>query len=217
MKELGICMAGLEEAIESYTRLVADRFRNVVYMEIGVASGQTLVSVTQVLRESAKEWTSIGVDLPNGYSLERNGILQRANALGIQCEIVELNDSFGLFPAKRFAINVVLKPVQQFLQTNFVGSIELVLIDGCHGKECSMKEFLMLEPLMSEGGIVMFHDFGEDSVGEPQPHCGTGDVLGACRELGLIDNHRRNWNHLATVVGDKEKNGRDLGVFEKST
>src|SRR5438477_12892513 len=90
--ELGICMAGLEEAIESYVRLVAGRFRQVRYLEIGVASGQTLVAVTDMLRECARLWTGFGVDLPDGYSLERNAILQRANALGIPAMIIEMND-----------------------------------------------------------------------------------------------------------------------------
>jgi len=217
-RELGICMAGLEEAIESYVRLVASRFRHVRYLEIGVASGQTLVGVTDIMRECARLWTSFGVDLPDGYSLERNAILQRANALGIPAMIIEMNDSMlSVFPRNNH-ITVFLKAAQPFIETNLdqpSETVDLALIDGCHGKDCVEKEFYLLEKKVPTGGIVMCHDFGQDSVGEPQPHCGTGDALGACRALGLLDGSRKGWKHLATVIGDKERNGRDLGVFER--
>jgi predicted O-methyltransferase YrrM len=214
-REFGICFAGLEEKFERYIRMVAEQNSTVVYMEIGVASGQTLVSVAEILRESGRGWTAVGIDLPEGYSLERSHILARANARGIPCSIVEFNHCTQMVLPKYEGITVYLKPSQQFLQSNWEYPLDFVLIDGCHCKNCVMDDFKLVEPHVTHGGIVAFHDFGQDSVGEPQPHGDTGDTLGACLELGLTDGARSGWRQLDTIVGDKNNNGRDLGVFQR--
>lgn len=214
-REFGICFAGLEEKFEHYLRFVAEINPLVVYMEIGVASGQTLVTAAEILRESGPGWSAVGLDLPEGYSLSRTAILARANALGVPCAIVEINDSTEVVEAKLNEIIVFLKPSQDFLQSNWRTKLDFVLIDGCHCKKCVTSDFLLVEPLVNHGGIVAFHDFGQDSVGEPQPHGDTGDTLGACCELNLVGGLRQGWRHLDTVVGDKNENGRDLGVFQR--
>jgi hypothetical protein len=214
-REFGICFAGLEEKFEHYVRLVTGRTPFVVYMEIGVASGQTLVSVAEILQESGRGWMAVGIDLPEGYSLERSHILARANERNIPCSIVEFNHCTEVVEPEREAITVYLKPSQQFLQSNWEIPVDFVLVDGCHCRNCVMDDFKLIEPRVARGGIVAFHDFGQDSVGEPQPHGDTGDTLGACLELGLTDGARSGWKHLETIVGDKNNNGRDLGVFQR--
>jgi Methyltransferase domain len=214
-REFGICFAGLEEKFEHYLRLVTVNNSFVVYMEIGVASGQTLVTVADILRDSGRGWMAIGIDLPEGYSLERSGILARANALNIPCSIVEFNHCTEFVVPRTQAISVYLKPSQQFLQSNWNTPLDFVLVDGCHCKNCVIADFNLIERRVTPGGIVAFHDFGEDSVGEPQPHGDTGDTIGACLELGLIDNARSGWRFLETIVGDKNNNGRDLGIFQR--
>lgn len=214
-REFGICFAGLEEKFEQYLRFVAHNTGFVVYMEIGVASGQTLTSAADILRDTGRGWIAVGIDLPEGYSLERAGILSRANALNIPCSIIEINDCTEIVSAKSNEITVYLKPSQQFLQSNWRAPLDFVLIDGCHCKKCVTDDFILVEPLIHKDGIVAFHDFGEDSVGEPQPHGDTGDTLGACGDLGLLNSSRRGWKHLETIVGDKNQNGRDLGIFQR--
>lgn len=213
--EFGICFAGLEAAMEKYARIIANRWKYPIYLEIGVASGQTLVSVSSIIaQENELGWSSIGLDLADGYSLDREGILQRANSAGLQAVIVELNDIGAVYPIVR-SITVFLRSSQDFLANRWRNSIHFALIDGCHGKKCVTEDFVLLERYVPKGGIIAFHDFGQDSVGEPQPHCGSGDTLGACRELGLLDGRRKGWKLIETVIGDKSKTGRDLGVFER--
>jgi predicted O-methyltransferase YrrM len=214
-REFGICFAGLEEKFEHYIRLMAARKSFVIYMEIGVASGQTLVTVADILRETRFGWTAVGIDLPEGYSLERSHILARANARNIPCSIVEFNNCTELVQPKEGTITVYLKPSQDFLYSNWDLPLDFVLIDGCHCRNCVIADFELIEEHISHGGIVAFHDFGQDSVGEPQPHGDTGDTLGACLELGLTDGARSGWRQLDTIVGDKNNNGRDLGVFQR--
>jgi hypothetical protein len=174
-----------------------------------------LVSVAEILQESGRGWVAVGIDLPEGYSLERSHILARANERNIPCSIIEFNHCTEVVEPEREAITVYLKPSQQFLQSNWEIPVDFVLVDGCHCKICVMDDFKLIEPRVTRGGIVAFHDFGQDSVGEPQPHGDTGDTIGACSDLGLVNGTRMGWKFLETVVGDKNNNGRDLGVFQR--
>jgi hypothetical protein len=210
----GICLDGCEEAMERHLRRAVAKTQNPTYLEIGVAQGTTLTAMAFILRECSSDWTAVGIDLPNGYSLVQNDILSNAAKRKLSLDIQEKIYGFVL-PAKN-QVTVYLKNSQAFLRENWDHPIHFAFIDGCHGKPCVTSDFELVEKFVPAGGIVVFHDFGPDSVGEPQPHCGLGNTFGACQELGLMDGARSGWKYIETVVGDKSKIGRDIGVFEKT-
>src|SRR4029453_5074173 len=66
---LGICQAGNAEAFLEVIEDACKTFpTDLTYVEIGVGSGGTLLWVARQLRERAKDWRAIGIDLPEGYS-----------------------------------------------------------------------------------------------------------------------------------------------------
>jgi hypothetical protein len=102
---------------------------------------------------------------------------------------------------------------QAFAQWNQF--LDFVFIDGCHGKPCVMGDFQACEPWVNKGGLVVFHDFGERSVGQLQPHCnGPSNVVGALKELGLLDGSKEEWVQ-GCWFGDRAKMGADCAVFER--
>jgi hypothetical protein len=63
---------------------------------------------------------------------------------------------------------------------------------------------------------MMFHDFGVEQRGQPQPHCPDGiDVWGACYDLGLLTGKRPGWTFSEHITGHKAEGGWDMGVFRK--
>jgi len=208
--ELGFGMQGLGHQVAQYVQEVCTRFDKVTYLEIGVGEGTTLAAIADRLRKLAVQWRAIGVDLPDGYSLDlfRVNKTMRTKML----PFAETRTSV-LLPWNRVTLH--LADSQKFLLT-WDELVNLVLIDGCHGKPCAKNDFLNIEPWVVPGGYVMFHDFGQDQQWQSQPHCPEGiDVRGACAELGLLDNNREGWRFIGTLIGDKPAGSGDMGVFEK--
>lgn len=195
---LGICMAGLEDEFEkALARMPAGNpivpFR---YVEIGVAYCQTFAAVVEWLRANSSEWRAAAID-PSELAkdhFERLGYEQEANVVW-----------FNLSREEAFI--------------GWSSPIHFCLIDGCHSRKCVMEDFQSVEPWMTPGGLVVFHDFEPERVGtDVQPHCGmTQDVRGAVEELGLLDGSRPGWRRLPDWKGDRTKDGADCGVFERAT
>jgi hypothetical protein len=120
-------------------------------------------------------------------------------------------------------VTIYLDDSHGFIPNYWRAPLHLVLIDACHCKHCATTDFLNIEPHVEPGGIVMFHDFGEDNVGQGQPlgHP-DGDVRGACRDLRLLDNKREHWVWISTIIGPKERGtniatgASDMGVFQRT-
>jgi hypothetical protein len=197
----GICMDGCEEAMERHLRRAVANVPNPTYLEIGVAQGTTLTAMAFILRDCSSDWTAVGIDLPDGYSLVRNDVISSAAERKFTLNLPE-NIPAPCRPQKN-QVTLYLKNSQAFLRENWNQPIHFAFIDGCHGKPCVKADFELVDKFIPVGGIVVFHDFGQDSVGEPQPHCGLGDTIGACHELGLMDGTRPGWKYVETVVGDK--------------
>ena len=88
-------------------------------------------------------------------------------------------------------------------------NINFAFIDGCHGKNCGIGDFLAIEKHIKTGSIVCFHDSNELAQGKHlQPHCQTGIAIReAIIELGLLSEERPNWRKLADVDGIGENHG----------
>lgn len=219
MRDFGIRMEGCEDAIEAIVKEACERFRHDVffrYLEIGVGGGGTFAAITSIIKENHGEWLTVGVDLPNGWSLDKEQIPMRVGSL--------------FFPAPHalepWAANIVLMPSAEFLKIRREnvpnGNFHVVLIDGCHGKACVMADFLGVEPLVEKGGFVIFHDAGIDEQGvDMQPHCGEPiNVRNAIAELGLLwqpdgIGYRDGWEWHTEIPGDKSRGGHSCVVVQK--
>lgn len=62
MKTMGICMEGLEDRFENEIRKIAAKSERVCYVEIGIAYGNTLKSVVEILNECKRPFEAFGID-----------------------------------------------------------------------------------------------------------------------------------------------------------
>jgi len=214
MMEFGFGMQGLEDRILTVARAVSAKFDEVTYVEIGVGEGPTLTAIACELRSHSPKWRAIGVELPNGYSFNRQKVVEFATQRNLKLDFVTPNGSTQR--PKWNQVTVFLKDSQSFLTEMWQDPIQFAMIDGCHGKPCVILDFLALEVWMVNGGILMFHDYGVDQVGHYQPHCPTGlDVRGAVQELGLVTGKRKGWVFREELVGNRVAGGWDMGIFQK--
>src|SRR5262252_2024540 len=212
--EFGFGMQGLEERILTYARAVAAKFDEVTYIEIGVGEGPTLTAIACELRSHADKWRAIGIELPNGYSFNRQAVLDFAANRHLKLDFITPN---GSTQHPRWSqATVYLKDSQTFLTEMWQSPIQFALIDGCHGRPCVIQDFLAVEAFAVNGAVVMFHDYGADQIGHHQPHCPTGlDVRGAVQDLGLFSGRRKGWVFREELFADKAAGGWDMGIFQK--
>jgi hypothetical protein len=214
MMEMGYGMGGIEDKIEAVAKDVATRFDEITYVEIGVGEGKTLTAIAATLKASGKKWRAIGVELPNGYSFNREVTEEFARFRELKLDFITPNGS--IVHPKWETITVYFQDSQSFLTELWQEPVQFAMIDGCHGKPCVILDFLALEAFAAPRSVIMFHDFGEDQRGHYQPHCPTGlDVRGACYDLGLLDNKRADWKFNEMLTGDRAKGGWDMGIFER--
>jgi len=214
---LGIAMEGLEDAIARHVCRLCLTFQEVTYLEIGVAAGGTLTAIASMLnswRGDGFKWRAIGVELPDGYSYDGQGLIQNGVSRDVDVEFFRELHPSGKFDPRWGAVSVYFTGSQSLLEGSWDQPIHLALIDGCHGKKCATMDFLLLEPWIAPGGIVMFHDIEEGQVGAYQPHCGTLDVIGAVRDLGLFENKRDGWEFVE--IAESKPTNADMGIFRKT-
>jgi hypothetical protein len=211
----GWSMDGLEERFTEAAKEVRARFQPCTYLEIGVARGETLASVAKALNNGKGDgWRAVGVDLPNGYSLDKPQIEQNCTCKMLNMSFIKPNGWNHLeLPWNR--VSVVLADSRDFFEGMWTDPVHLALIDACHCKECAMRDFLNVEKFVPSGGLVLFHDFEERLKSATQPHGGHCDVVGACRELGLLDNKREGWAPGETWVADHKRPGADMFAVRK--
>ena len=114
-------------------------------VEIGTANGETFSLLCQICPEDS---ILVSIDLPGGdfsggYS-ESDVLRLKAFAKGNQQVHCILNDSH-LEDTKKDLLKIIKK-------------IDILIIDGDHSYEGVKKDFEMYSPLMSNGGLIFFHD-----------------------------------------------------------
>ncbi len=209
---LGIGMEGLAPQVQPFIEQISTQFPEVTYVEIGVACAVTLTNISTVFRDHGSKWRSIGIDLPDGYSLDRKAVLRNSHLSHLQIS-VEANVNGSINP-QWSQISVYLKSSHTFLPENWTYPIQLALIDGCHCAKCCGTDFLLLEPFIVAGGIVMMHDIDEASQlqDEPRGH-GKREVRNVARDLGLFKSTRPGWTMLDEL--QSQPGAGNMGVFQK--
>lgn len=148
-----------------------------VYVEVGVAYGQTLVGVWDHIRKSVpqiREPRVVGIELIEWPG--RNCIDERM-----------AGPDFAYDDLTKRATVLLGRSTEVLSRAGFP-RIACAFIDACHGKLCVMADFLAVEPLVLDGGVVIFHDAGEKEQGvDVQPHCNEPiSVRAALFELYLL-------------------------------
>lgn len=217
MSHFGWSMDGLETAISDRARMIRGRFQPCTYLEIGVARGETLASVAQVLRaKGASGWRAIGVDLPNGYSLEKPQVEQNCTNKMLNLAFIKPQGWTPIDPTWE-KVSVILADSRDFFEGIWCHPIHFALVDACHCNECVKRDFLNVEKYVPVGGLVMLHDYEKRLETAPQPHGGHCDVFRAAEELGLAQGTRNGWGPPEVLEADHKRPGANMLVIERTS
>jgi hypothetical protein len=208
------------------------------YCEVGIAEGNTLISVATLLRETLQaEWQAVGIDLFDGAFFNERQFIKRSLAFNVA---IEFEGRRPAFVGNIFHYDIVVELLKGESRAIIMdNSVNFALIDGCHGAPCVEKDFLAIEPGIAHGGIVAFHDAGEADQGiHFQQHCQMPiSVRQALNNLGLGPNalaakfdeatgvssdgcRRKGWKFIGSIDGDKSpgdltQNGHGFVFFQK--
>lgn len=175
-------MEGFENAIEWWALEAATRFGVCNYLEIGVAAGRTLGAVCRIVRGSGRSWSAIGVDIEHGWSLSLPDVER-------SLEGIQWSQGGDGVPGPSSCL--ISLEGSQVAVPKLAGRhrIHLALIDGCHEFDCVGADFEAVSRVMEPGGMVLFHDAGEDQNGGcVQPHRGEPiRVWDWLKASGLLD------------------------------
>jgi hypothetical protein len=211
--QLGIGMEGLAPQVAPFVEQISTQFSEITYLEIGTAHGVTLTNVCAYIRDHGAKWRGVGLDLPDGYCLEKNAITRNAHVRKLPLSIQsgpsgKVSPPFG-------EITVYLKNAHTFFPENWTDPVQFALIDGCHCAKCFATDFLLLEPFLVSGAIVMAHDIDEISQGQQEPRGhGFRGVRNASKDLGIFNSTRPGWTMLAELQSDP--NAGNMGIFQKT-
>ena len=210
MKKFGIRTEGLEQIFEDtiVNYLKESERIDFTFLEIGAAGCVSLKSFYKIIKENINHFVIIGLDLCDGWSLDWSTILSFED-LGIrQEEEIKRNTKNNVW------LQLTNEP-REWIQQHFIGaSLDVCFIDGCHGSKCVTEDFNIVSPKMKSGGIVMFHDSGEEETGTDwQGHCNEYiNVRKAILDLGL-DGKNEEWEFIADIKGSRANGGYGNGLW----
>lgn len=171
------------------------------YIEIGVAYAATMAGVLTASKIAGiRDWAAVGVDKQEGGWHCHPHLMKGS--------LAQWHPSFITHPAAPDQLQIWLCGSDEYLRDHIKRSrhkpFSLALIDACHSTACCTRDFVLLEPFIRPGGIVMFHDADAEKQGDDfdvQPHCGLGiGVRRALKSLDILDNRRTGWKLLADTV-----------------
>lgn len=162
VKDYNFGLVNLEEgkAIYEILELLSERFPFLNVLEIGVYQGGTARAICRILGDLRQPFQYYGIDKKMEIDLSKFS-----------------NEIFIEKDANDHTILDILPKIFHFL-----------FIDGCHCKECVMKEAEIYLDRLVPKGIVVFHDTSEKSQGDPIPGGCEGKTIGvlsALKELRL--------------------------------
>jgi hypothetical protein len=186
----GLCFAGNQtafcNALDLAIKATGSPFE---YVEIGIGYGQTINAVCEYLVQHGIEFNCTGVDLDSFAG----------NASIVSNYAFPNRVTLSLVGAARHLTGMKADGKT----TNFV------FIDGCHGAQCVMDDFMAAERVIKPGGVIAFHDTdpGCQDI-HFQPHCKTGiRAREGVEKLGLLDDSRPGWRKIDETSGLKDQGG----------
>lgn len=176
------------------------------YLEIGAAGTVTMKSIYEIVKSYIKHdrWQIMGLDLPNGWSLDWSTINSFAHPLNI----IKEDDKKSYIPNSHASLYLQSNP-REWIAALPDESIDICFIDGCHGKRCVLEDFRAVESKIVKGGIIFFHDAGVPEQGTDwQGHCQENiNVRQAIEELGLLNGTNKQWKFLFETNGSRKIGG----------
>jgi hypothetical protein len=172
-------MEGVERSFRKWIKSTLTGRFEFNYLEIGIGYGQTLAAVSEILSGiEGLSWRAYGIEKATGWSYNPNTV---------ESNVAEFGER----------VQIILKPSEDGL-VGWSIPLNFALIDGCHEKDCCTADFLLVEPHITAGGVVAFHDSGAREQGSSiQPHKGEPiRVRASLQELGLLNRTRDGWSIL---------------------
>jgi cephalosporin hydroxylase len=162
-------------------------------LEIGTARGGTLFLLASVAADDA---LILSVDLPSGpfgggYSSRRARIYKSFARDG---QTIRLHRADSHDPSMIELVRVDLRE----------RSLDLLLIDGDHGREGVLSDLRMYSPFVRQGGLIALHDIVSGDSGK------VGGVPDVWAELRMS-------HEVEEIVEDWEQGGYGIGVVRKDT
>ncbi len=212
-RQWGIRLDGCGPQLESLINqhIGAHPVDDYTLVEVGSAGCVTLRAFTDIIdvARSGQPWRTIGFDLPPGkaWSLDMNEVAR--SFAGLPWNVIHHPVTLGSI-AGGMSLQLMDDP-RAFLRDQFPFPIDMVFIDGCHGK-CAGRDFLAIEAKVREGGLVVFHDYGELEQGTDfQSHCREFiSVRSYVHRLGLnqpCNEPRKGWRWVTEIKGSRHWGG----------
>ncbi len=180
--------------LHNFLEFIKDKpLKNIV--EIGTARGGVLYALCQLGEENAKV---ISIDKPGG-----------SFGGGYSLEDIEFYKTFGKdgqamhFIRKNSHKESTLMEVKKCLKGK---KIDLLFIDGDHTYEGVRADFMMYSPLVSNGGIVAFHDICEHkTVPECQVNKFWREIRNNYKHFEFIDKYDKTWGGIGVLQLENNK------------
>lgn len=215
-RRFGIRMDGCEIPIETLLWQHLESFppqEPYNLIEIGSAGCVTLRALKDIVSEVRGDapWRVYGFDLPEGkgWSLDWEEIRKAFDGTPHLMGASQIGKE-ALYSLNQMYLWLLDDP-RSYLQDSYPFQFDCVLIDGCHGI-CSGRDFLAVEKKVRQGGIVIFHDYGEIEQGTDfQAHCREFiSVRSYVHRLGLAEPRiapRQGWRWIGEIKGSRHWNG----------
>ena len=225
-KTFGIRCEGLELELENIISNHVKNKEEYTYLEVGVASCVSFRAVYNIIKENIKSnnWLCIGLDMLGSPNVNFKEIPKSFS----NDELLVVNEYPSgdfeplLGSGKYHAVLNLKSDPRPWIDRIDNNSLDLVILDACHGSNCLIADFKAIENKLKPGGILMTHDCGVEETGTDwQEHCGEYiNVRGGLNKLGLLSDIRTGWKLIKEIPGTRKLNndpngGNSMAVFEK--
>lgn len=233
-RKWGIRLDGCGPQLESLIKqqMAANPVTDFTLVEVGSAGCTTLRAFADIVataRLNGQTWRAVGLDLTPGKAWSLNwtevaAAFTRAPTDGTH----SLSDPVGTWPAVHLDLArggmhlLLMDDPRSFLRNTFDFPIDVAFIDGCHGA-CAGRDFEAIEHKVREGGLVIFHDYGEAEQGSDwQSHCNEFiNVRTYVHRLGLnqpCNTPRKGWRWVGEIKGSRHwgADGNSCAVVQRT-
>lgn len=154
-------------------------------LEIGSGTGATMAAIARVADENAE---LISIDLPNEQF-----------EYGISDEAVERTVQESLWQGQSFEL--IRKNSHEALEEVEGKTFDLLILDGDHSYEGTLRDFMDYSPLVRPGGLIVIHDIlGNEDV----PEIETKDAWGALKDIyngqEICDTRSESWGGFGLII-----------------